>query len=290
MIKRPDLQSFSLYEYLKYQNDHGLAIPFFLANNETYKNAHVNFPFRTFTYGIGITYAGGIDKAQIGNIDYDIKPGCMTTIGPGIVCTWKSNYSAVHDTLYFTEDLFDGYPHRNFLQSLEFFAHGGRHVISLDAAQINKITLLFDALKALKDDIRVIAGVVHGLLMYARSIHTGAESPDSLKPVSAKERIIMQFRKAVAEQYREHKEVAYYAAALNITPKYLSEVLQDELGKNAKRFIDEYVAMEAKSLLKQTSLTIQEICYFLGYEDASSFTKFFKKQTAVTPSFYRGDR
>ena len=81
--------------------------------------------------------------------------------------------------------------------------------------------------------------------------------------------------------------MAFYARSLNITPKYLSEVLQVELGKSAKAFIDEFVLMEAKSLLKQTTMSIQEICHCLGFEDASHFTKSFKKLAKITPTEYR---
>lgn len=287
MIKKNDLKSFSLYEFLKRQNNHSLAIPFFLANNATYKNAHVSFPFRTFTYGLGITYASAsVDKVKIGNIDYEIKAGCLTTIGPGIVCTWSSNYTAEHDTIYFTEELFNGYKNHSFLQSLRFFSHGGKHVISLTDEQVKKISILFNALKELKDDTHAIPGVVHSLLMLVDSIHSGA-GYNQAKAISARERIISEFRKLVAERYIEHKEVAFYAASLHITPKYLSEVLQDELGKTAKKFIEEFVMMEAKSILKQTSLSVQEISYWLGYKDASSFAKIFKKQTGTSPSAYR---
>jgi AraC family transcriptional regulator, transcriptional activator of pobA len=290
MIKKSDLKSFNLYEYLKHQNNHSFNIPFFLADNDTYKNAHISFPFRTFTYGLGITYSSAsVDKVKIGNIDYEIKTGCLTTIGPGMVCTWMSNYSAVHDTVYFTEELFNGYSNSAFLQSLDFFAHGGRHVISLTEEQIKKISTLFNTLKELKGDTNAIPGVVHSLLMMVASIHSGFENSAQAKATSARERIVVKFRKLVAEQYRERKDVAFYASSLHITPKYLSEVLQDELGKNAKKFIDEFVLMEAKSLLKQTQLSIQEISYFLGYEDATSFTKIFKKQTGTTPSAYRAE-
>jgi AraC-like DNA-binding protein len=287
MIKKNDLKSFSLYEFLKLQNNHSLNIPFFLANNDTYKNAHVSFPFRTFTYGLGITYFGSVDKVKIGNIDYEIKAGCLTTIGPGIVCTWTSNYTAEHDTIYFTEELFNGYKNSSFLQSLRFFSHGGKHVILLVDEQQKKIAAIFSALKELKGDTHAIPGVVHSLLMLVDSIHSGSEHKNQTKAISATERIVVEFRRLVAEQYIEHKDVAFYASSLHITPKYLSEVLQDELGKSAKKFIEEFVLMEAKSILKQTSLSVQEISYWLGYKDASSFTKIFKKQTGTTPSAYR---
>lgn len=287
MQRKLNLKSFNLYEFLKHQNAHSLQVPFFLADRHTYKNAHVNFPFRTFAYGLGITYSGKGDTFKIGSTDYLVTAGCLTTIGPGVVCQWTGNYTAEHDTVYFTEALFGELQSNSFLQSLSFFFHGGHHVIRLTGEQVRKMTALFDLLKELKDEPHAVPGLVYSLLMLANSFHTAQNGTTQNNAVSNREKIASTFRKLVATHFPEHKEVAYYAAQLNITPKYLSEILQTELGKSAKAFIDEYVIMEAKSLLKQTTLSIQEICYWLGYEDASHFTKSFKKLANVTPSEYR---
>lgn len=291
MQKKFNLTSFNLYEFLKHQNAHSFNVPFFLADRHTYKNAHVNFPFRTFSFGLGITYTGEGDVFKIGSTDYLVTAGCLTTVGPGMVCQWTGNYTAEHDTVYFTEELFEGMKNNAFLHSLPFFFHGGRHVIRLSDDQARKMASLFSLLKELKDDKSAVPGIVHSLLMLAESFHTGPESltrdGGNRNGVSNKEKIAQAFRKLVATHFPEHKEVAFYAAALHITPKYLSEVLQAELGKPAKAFIDEYVVMEAKSLLKQTALSIQEICYWLGFEDASHFNKSFKKLTNMTPTEYR---
>ena len=299
MQKKFNLTSFNLYDFLKHQNSHGFNVPFFLADRHTYQNAHVNFPFRTFTFGLGITYTGEGDVFKIGSTDYLVTGGCLTTVGPGMVCQWTGNYTAEHDTVYFTEELLEGMQNNCFLHSLPFFFHGGRHVIRLSDEQTKKMTSLFSLLKELKDDKSAVPGIVHSLLMLAESFHTDLSGPNpagnssngtpnrSFNGTSNREKIAQMFRKLVAEHFPEHKEVAFYATALHITPKYLSEVLQAELGKPAKAFIDEYVIMEAKSLLKQTSLSIQEICYWLGFEDASHFNKSFKKQTNTTPTEYR---
>lgn len=287
MQKKFSLKSFNLYEFLKHQNSHSLNVPFFLADRHTYQNAHVNFPFRTFAYGLGITYSGGGDLFKIGSTDYRVKAGCLTTIGPGLVCQWSGAYTAGHDTVYFTEELFEALQTNSFLQSLPFFFHGGNHVIELTEAELAKITALFGLLKELKEEKNTIPGIVHAMLMLAASFHAARNNRPENTGISHRQKIVHSFRKLVATHFPEHKEVAYYAAALNITPKYLSEVLQEELGKPAKPFIDEYVMMEARSLLKQTTLSIQEISYWLGFEDASHFTKSFKKLTALTPTQYR---
>jgi AraC family transcriptional activator of pobA len=287
MQKKFNLKSFNLYEFLKHQNSQSFNVPFFLADRHTYKNAHVNFPFRTFAYGLGITYTGEGDVFQIGSTDYSLKARSLTTIGPGMVCQWTGNYTAEHDTVYFTEELFEGMHVKSFLHSLPFFFHGGNHVIQLTDEQVKKAKSIFELLKILKDEKDTIPGIVHSLLVLANSFHAVHNGKPKSPSVSRQEHITQEFRKLVAQHFTGHKEVAYYATNLNITPKYLSEVLQVALGKPAKVFIDEFVVMEAKSLLKQTTMSIQEICHCLGFEDASHFTKSFKKLAKITPTEYR---
>ncbi|MCF0072916.1 helix-turn-helix domain-containing protein [Dyadobacter sp. CY261] len=287
MQKKFNLKSFNLYEFLKHQNAGSFHVPFFLADKQTYQSAHVNFPFRTFTYGLGMTYSGDGDIFRIGSTDYELATGSLTTVGPGMVCQWTGNYSAEHDTVYFTEELFQGMKTNSFLQAMPYFFHGGKHVIRLTADETSRMASLFKLLKELKDEPSAVPGIVYSILMLTDSFHAKQAGQLQNNTISNREKITHAFRKLVAEQFPEHKEVAHYACALNITPKYLSEVLQAELGKTAKTFIDEYVIMEAKSLLKQTSFSIQEICYWLGYEDASHFNKSFKKFTNTTPTEYR---
>ena len=57
--------------------------------------------------------------------------------------------------------------------------------------------------------------------------------------------------------------------------------------KTAKQIIDEYLVLEAKSLLKQSTNSVAEIGYALGFEDNSNFVKYFKKQTNFTPKQYK---
>lgn len=287
MQKKFNLKSFNLYEFLKHQNAHSFNLPFFLADRHTYKNAHVNFPFRTFAYGLGITYTGKSEVFKIGSTDYTLKSRSLTTVGPGMVCQWAGNYTAEHDTVYFTEELFEKIQGGAFLHSLPFFFHGGNHVIQLTNEQMQKVKALFGLLKVLKDEKDAVPGIVYSLLALANSFHSIQNAKPRNTGVPRSEEITREFRKLVAQDFARHKEVAHYARSLNITPKYLSEVLQVEVGKPAKVFIDEFVMMEAKSLLKQTAMSVQEICYWLGFEDASHFTKSFRKLTKNTPTEYR---
>ena len=139
MQKKFNLKSFNLYEYLKHQNAHSFNLPFFLADRHTYQSAHVNFPFRTFAYGLGITYTGKGDIFKIGSTDYSLKSHSLTTVGPGMVCQWTGNYTAEHDTVYFTDELFEGMHAKSFLNSLSLFFNFWKHFINFKVEKVKKI-------------------------------------------------------------------------------------------------------------------------------------------------------
>ncbi len=73
----------------------------------------------------------------------------------------------------------------------------------------------------------------------------------------------------------------FYARRLNITPKYLSTVSKDVSGKTAARWIDEAVILEAKSLLRYSGMSIQEIAYHLNFSTQSFFGKYFNSTRAT---------
>lgn len=102
-----------------------------------------------------------------------------------------------------------------------------------------------------------------------------------------KEEIFKQFLKLVETYHYKEREISFYAEKLCFTPKYLSSIIRDVTGKLAGDWIDNYVIIEAKVLLISTNLTIQEICYELNFSTPSSFTRFFKRITDMSPRKFR---
>jgi AraC family transcriptional activator of pobA len=285
MTKKMNLSCFNLYHYLKEKHADNFDSPFFLADHNTYKSHEIRFPFRSFTYGIGLTYTGSGDAFRIGTEDYLSQPGSLITIGPGIVSQW-TGYESTHDTIYFTEDLFKNTLKGSFLKTLPFFLPGGNHVIVLGQEDKARIGLLFQMLRQFRVDTDIITGLVYSLLMLVVKYHH-IQNDERPKSFSSRQRIVANFKSLLCRLFLEKKDVAFYASQLHITPKYLSEVLLAESGKTAKTLIDEHISLEARSLLRQTDMTVQEICYSLGYADTSYFTKVFKRQEGMTPMKYR---
>lgn len=104
---------------------------------------------------------------------------------------------------------------------------------------------------------------------------------------SRKEEIMARFILAVSEDFREQRLVSYYAKKLFITPKHLSSVVKEISGRTAGDWIENYVVMEAKVLLKTTDMTIQEIALKLNFANQSFFGKYFKHHTGFSPTSYR---
>lgn len=107
---------------------------------------------------------------------------------------------------------------------------------------------------------------------------------------SRKEELTCRFFLLIMDHYREHKEVAFYADKLCITPKYLTMLVKEVSGKSAKDWISEYVLLEVKALLKITSLDIQQIVSRVNFSDLSSMGRFFRQHTGMSPSQYRKQR
>lgn len=102
-----------------------------------------------------------------------------------------------------------------------------------------------------------------------------------------KEEIFKQFLKLVETHHYKERDISFYAEKLCFTPKYLSSTIRDVTGKLAGDWIDNYVIIEAKALLISTNLTVQEICYELNFSTPSSFTRFFKRITGMSPRKFR---
>ena len=106
--------------------------------------------------------------------------------------------------------------------------------------------------------------------------------------LSSNELLFNRFYDALMQHYRESHDVTYYARLCCLSPKHFSEVIRHETGIGASEWIATYITMRAKSLLDSyRDYTIQQISDHLGFSEQSAFTRFFKRQTGMTPSRFR---
>ena len=110
-------------------------------------------------------------------------------------------------------------------------------------------------------------------------------------PVSAGSARITQiferFIGLVSEYHTSERGMAFYADKMCLTPKYLSKLIKQTSGRSAPDWIDSFVILEAKNMLKFSDMAIKEIVYKLHFPNQSVFYKFFKAHTGMTPTEYR---
>lgn len=104
---------------------------------------------------------------------------------------------------------------------------------------------------------------------------------------SRNESYFHRFMLELSEHYKSERSVGFYASQLCITPKYLTTLIKKVSGKSAAEWIDRYVILEAKNLLRYSSMSIQEVAYYLNFPNQSFFGKYFKHQTGMSPSAYK---
>lgn len=98
---------------------------------------------------------------------------------------------------------------------------------------------------------------------------------------------VMLFKEILESDFKEQKQVNYYARKIIVTEKRLNLATTKILGKSPKELIDERVLLEAKRILAHTNDSIKEIAYHLGFEEPTNFIKYFKKNFSITPTEFR---
>ncbi len=110
---------------------------------------------------------------------------------------------------------------------------------------------------------------------------TGAKSQTRADAIFAK------FVHLLEENFRQERRVAWYASQLCITPKYLSEVVKQISKRTTNEWIDNYVLLEIRVLLRNSTKSIKQICDELHFPNQSFLGKYFKEHIGVSPSEYR---
>lgn len=113
--------------------------------------------------------------------------------------------------------------------------------------------------------------------------HKGAAS----RTHSRKLNYVQTFLRLVRTHHRRERAIGFYADKMFISPKYLSLIIKEATGRSAAEWIDQYVLQEAKNLLRYSGKNVQQIAYDLNFTNQSSFGKYFKHLTGLSPTQFQ---
>ena len=99
--------------------------------------------------------------------------------------------------------------------------------------------------------------------------------------------ITIQFKQLIHEHIHEFLGIEQFGELLGISSKKLTSVTKKHLHNTPANIVHSRKILEAKRLLSNHKLTIQEVAYDLGFDQATYFTKYFKKHTGINPKEFQ---
>lgn len=232
-----------------------------------------------------------------GHGTYDFKEGGMAFLAPGQLVQKsadKKDYQGY--ALYFHPDLLRSFPLAQGIHRYGFFSYAVSEALFLSKREKDTMELIFQAIIAeLETTIdqfsdEVLVSQLQLLLNHSNRFY----NRQFLTRKSQHHDLIEQMNVWLSRRF-DHSEALFQglpspqdvAAHLNVSQRYLSDMLKTLTGKTTQQHIHLALIGKAKELIGQNRLTTAEIAYQLGFEHPQSFNKLFKQKTKVSPAEFR---
>ena len=229
---------------------------------------------------------------------FQIRPGNMFLNIPGNIINFNLKENDLDSTRLILVAL-----SRDFMSSIRFdfnqVFHESLHMlehpcVALTEEQVNLAREYLVLTKSILSGPvhykrEIVRGLLSSLVYLMADVWTQAASEARQKepaPVRVKE-VFDRFLSLVTEYHTQQRGLAFYADKLQLTPKYMSKLVKQASGRSAPEWIDSFVILEAKNMLKYSDKSIKQIVFLLHFPNQSVFYKFFKAHTGLTPSQYR---
>lgn len=225
---------------------------------------------------------------------YDFQEGGLAFLAPNQVVTMAAETGSYEGyTLYFHADLIRNYTLGKTIGQYHFFSYTVSEALFLSANEKQVISALFDSItQELNTNIDqfsqdVLVSQIELLLNYSNRYY----NRQFLTRKAVYHDLITAMDDYLNKRFSEAstglptvQEVADY---LNVSPRYLTDMLKALSGQSTQQSIHHYLIEKAKTFLSTSQLTVAEIAYELGFEHPQSFSKLFKTKTKLSPLAYR---
>ncbi|GAA4316442.1 response regulator transcription factor [Mucilaginibacter gynuensis] len=244
-----------------------------------------------------VTLLRGNSRYHYADKSIETSGSTLMFFNPNVPYKWESlsenvtGYFCIFTEAFFTEKI------RGSLSELPMFAIGGKPAYLLNEAQDELISNIFNKmLDEIQSDytykydlLRNYATELTHYALKAQPTDTLYQHPDAGSRITSvfTELLERQFPIETPAQRFRLRSAKDFAHNLSVHVNHLNRAIKQTTGKTTTEHISERLLSEAKSLLRHTDWNIAEIGYCLGFEEASHFNNFFKKQTNITPTSFR---
>lgn len=258
---------------------------------DSHDTVHPGYPFRSESLALILVLSGSFHlKANLSA--FHVTGNSLVFINPGKIYEFSESSDDFRMLgITFTADfLSESGIHLGSPEVLESFSSGFHPSFPLEEQEMRRIHTLFsflvEKLKQQHEQVYLQEVIRHSfltLLYETASVFRRFSYIQQIK-LNRKEEIALNFVKLVSNHFRSERSVQFYADALFLSARHLSQVIKEVAGKTAGEIIEDAVILEAKVLLLNPGYNISQITEMLNFSSPSFFSKFFKTRTGLSPS------
>lgn len=238
-----------------------------------------------------VFYTHGRSKHLVDFVWHDVKKNTIIYLRKGQVNSFKFKEDVKGYMILFTEDYFN--ERLNKLPSDTIIRLFTSHLFSPKIQMPENsnvsgyIEFLFDEFynKDIKFNKKNIINYLYNIIF--SKLETLKQEQTFYLKDSLKLTTFLKFKSLLEENFHESRNADFYASKLNITYKHLNFICKEVINQTAKQFIDDFIVLEAKRQLINSSVKSTQLAFSMGFEESSNFVKYFKKHTGLTPNNFK---
>ena len=251
-------------------------------------HSFVEEPHRHDSY-LMVFFTKGSGQHEVDFDQFEIKRGSLFVLQPGQMHHWSLSEDIEGFVIIFSQELYNLYFGQKNINDYNFYhSIHNRPEMVFEEKEMLKILPYFDLLiqennqknKLQLDKMLNLLDCIHIEISRKYSETYSHQTHSYNVKISA-------FEMLLEEYFRTEKLPSFYAEKLNITLKHLNRICNEILQKTATEVITDRVVLEIKRMLIDKQLAVNEVAFKVGYEDYSYFSRFFKKQTGISPTEFR---
>jgi len=233
----------------------------------------------------------GNERFFINEKEYLIIPNTILIVPPNyLIRKTEGIYHFKAKGAFFSVDLIanhfyrKGYNLTEMLKTISYF--------QVSNEKMNELLEFYDFLEKQYDknvntySTLIISNLVFAFLVKIREIYSLINDTSGFEDKPHKLSITEHFFDIVSSNYKNQRSLSFYADKMCLSPKHLSTTIKKTTGRPALTWINEYVILKAKYLIKTTDMSISEVSDYLNIPNQSFFSRLFKKYTGLTPKEY----